>query len=40
MHDEILLKEGIESGKRYPWGKVELEYDVRSNVSSIDVYYF
>lgn len=39
IHDRILLQEGIESGKEYNWGKIESKYDVRSNVSSIDIFY-
>lgn len=38
-HDEILCQEGIVSGQEYYWGKVESEYDARSNISSINVYY-
>lgn len=38
-HDEILLQEKIEDGKEYNWGKVKSEYDARSNVSSINIYY-
>lgn len=38
-HDEILFQEGIESGKEYNWGKIESNYDARSNVSSIDIFY-
>lgn len=38
IHDRILIQEGIESGKEYNWGKIESKYDVRSNVSSIDIF--
>lgn len=40
IHDEILRKYGIESGKEYVWGRIESNYDVRSNVSSIDIFYY
>lgn len=39
IHDEILLKKGVEVGKQYSWGKVTSEYDARGNVSSINVYF-
>lgn len=39
LHDEILNKNCIESGTQYTWGKVVSEYDSRSNVSSINVFY-
>ena len=39
VHDEILEKSKIESGYQYPWGKVLSEFDARSNLSSINIYY-
>ena len=39
IHDEILLKKGVEAGKQYSWGRVTSEYDARGNVSSINVYF-
>jgi hypothetical protein len=39
IHDKILLKNGLEHGKEYAWGKAVSNYDRRSNISSIDIYY-
>lgn len=39
IHDKILQKNEIESGKQYPWGKIVSEYDAKSNISSINIYY-
>lgn len=39
VHDEILKQNKIESGYQYPWGKVLSEFDARSNLSSINIYY-
>lgn len=39
IHDEILKKNNIENGYEYFWGKVISEFDTRSNISSINVYY-
>lgn len=39
LHDKILAEENIISGKYYSWGKVISEYDAKSNISSINVYY-
>ena len=39
IHDSILQENGIEDGKEYKWGKVVSEYDARSNISSINIYY-
>lgn len=39
IHDEILKQYGIKSGEQYTWGRIESEYDFRSNVSSINIYY-
>ncbi len=38
-HDNILSLEKIENGKEYSWGKIQSEFDARSNVSSINIYY-
>ena len=39
IHDSILQENGIEDGKENKWGKVVSEYDARSNISSINIYY-
>ena len=39
IHDSILQENGIEDGKEYKWGRVVSEYDVRGNISSINIYY-
>lgn len=39
IHDLILQEKGIENGKLYKWGKVVSEYDARSNMSSINIFY-
>ena len=39
IHDKILLSYQIVSGKKYSWGMIESEYDSRSNISSIIIFY-
>jgi len=39
VHDDILKRYGIESGQRFCWGTVVSDYDVRGNVSSINIIY-
>lgn len=39
IHDFILQENGIDNGKEYKWGKVVSEYDARSNMSSINIFY-
>lgn len=39
IHDKILLDNHIQNGKEYPWGKVVSEYDARSNISGISIFY-
>jgi len=39
IHDNILAKDKIRSAHQYEWGKVDSEYDARSNISSINIYY-
>lgn len=39
LHDDILQKNNIDILKQYNWGKVTSEYDARSNISSINIYY-
>ncbi len=39
LHDSTLSVNGITPEKEYDWGKVESDYDKRSNLSSINVYY-
>ena len=38
-HDNILNKNNIISGQQYEWGRVVSEFDARSNISSINIYY-
>lgn len=38
-HDEILKKDGITNNTEYAWGKISSEYDAKSNISSINIYY-
>ena len=40
LHDDILHELGINQQEDYNWGKICSNYDVRSNVSSIDITYF
>ena len=40
LHDDILRELGINQKKEYTWGEISSDYDVRSNVSSIDIMYF
>ncbi|MCH4162241.1 MAG: hypothetical protein LKF39_04820 [Lactococcus raffinolactis] len=39
IHDKILLSYQIVSGKKYSWGMIESEYDSRSYISSINIFY-
>lgn len=39
IHDQILEENNIENNVDYDWGKVISEYDPRSNISSIDIFY-
>lgn len=39
FHDEILSQKGIDIEKQYNWGKITSEYDARSNISSINIYF-
>ena len=39
IHDSILEDMGVQSGHVYNWGKIVSEYDARSNISSINIYY-
>ena len=39
LHDEVLSRNGIVSGKEYNWGKIVSEYDKRSNSSEILIVY-
>ena len=39
IHDTILEDIGAQSGHVYNWGKIVSEYDPRSNISSINIYY-
>ena len=38
--DDILNELGINQQMEYSWGKISSDYDVRSNVSSINIMYF
>ena len=40
LHDDILNELGINQQMEYSWGKISSDYDVRSNVSSINIMYF
>lgn len=40
LHDDILSELGIMEKKKYNWGTVSSDYDVRSNISSINVIFF
>ena len=37
IHDKILTEMGLLQGEKYQWGKIVSEYDVRSNISSINI---
>lgn len=39
IHDKILSENGIQINVSYNWGKIISEYDPRSNISSIDIFY-
>lgn len=39
IHDKILRVNGLQSNNTFYWGKVISEYDVRSNISEITIYY-
>lgn len=39
LHDNILRELRIESQVEYSWGKISSDYDVRSNLSSINLTY-
>ena len=39
VHDKILENMGIQSGNVYSWGKIVSQYDSKSNISSINIYY-
>lgn len=39
LHDEILKNQKINPEVGYDWGKITSEYDSRSNISSINIYY-
>ncbi|MBS7576928.1 MULTISPECIES: hypothetical protein [unclassified Enterococcus] len=39
IHDKILDENNIKSNADYKWGKIISEYDSRSNISSIDIFY-
>lgn len=39
IHDKILSENGIQNNVSYNWGKIISEYDPRSNISSIDIFY-
>ncbi|EIA6961591.1 hypothetical protein K7Q37_002921 [Listeria monocytogenes] len=39
IHDKILNENGIQNNVSYNWGKIISEYDPRSNISSIDIFY-
>ena len=39
LHEEILKQYGIDGTAEYEWGRVSSDYDVRGNVSSINLEY-
>lgn len=39
VHDTILEEIGVQSGSVYNWGKIVSQYDSKSNISSINIYY-
>lgn len=39
LHDFILEEQGINTHAEYAWGRIESNYDSRSNISSIDIRY-
>lgn len=39
IRDKILSENGIQNNVSYNWGKIISEYDPRSNISSIDIFY-
>lgn len=39
IHDKILRGNGLQSNNIFYWGKVISEYDARSNISEITIYY-
>ncbi|HFL0043479.1 TPA: hypothetical protein ACGXY9_002834 [Listeria monocytogenes] len=39
IHEKILSENGIQNNVSYNWGKIISEYDPRSNISSIDIFY-
>ena len=40
VHDKILQDIGINQKKEFEWGKISSEYEVKSNISSINIIYF
>ena len=39
LHDDILKEYGINKQKSFDWGKISSDYDKRSNVSSINIFF-
>ena len=40
LHDNILREWGIKMREEYSWGEISSDYDVRGNISSINIKYF
>lgn len=40
IHDQILKENGIQNSQMFSWGKIISEYDMRSNISEIGIYYY
>lgn len=40
LHNQILLKYGVDKKKKFDWGEIESVYDARSNISSINIIYY
>ena len=39
VHDKILKENGLAEKEEFSWGKIISDYDVRSNISSINIIY-
>ena len=40
LHNQILLKYGVDRKKKFDCGEIESVYDARSNISSINIIYY
>ncbi len=39
LHDKVLQEFGVFGNGKFGWGKIESAYDMRSNISSINIVY-